>query len=371
VLTSHIGKYYIDDNMVHFYKNVEGVSEKYTLISDTLKYNTETGRLFIVGPTTIRDSANTLYAEDGWYDSNTGEAELLKNPTVTNEKQQLRASYIKYNEANGDGNATGTVQIEDFDSQVLISGRNATYNETFDIATVTDSAVFMMYSEKDTLFLHADTLRTIPDSVEGERIIKAFYGVRFYRTDLQGICDSLVYFTKDSLVQFHSLPVLWTEIHQLSADFIEMRQFADSPDELHLTNNSFIISRQDSNRYDQVKGKNMVGYVIDNKLNNIEVDGNGQTLYYAREKENEIIGLNRAESSNISIRFREGKIFKIAFLKQPEGTLKPLNQITEEEKKLSGFDWKINLRPLSKHDIFHREVIQNGEENKAEQLPEN
>lgn len=360
VLTSVIGKYYIDDNMAHFYKEVEGYNEKYTLSSDTLNYNTETSRFFIVGPTTIRDSVNTLYAENGWYDTKTGEAELLKKPFVSNEKQQISANFIKYNETSY-SSATGAVKIEDFENHVNITGENATYNKASDIATVTDSAVFMIFSETDTdtLFVHADTLRAIPDSIEDQKIIMAFYGVRFFRSDLQGICDSLVYLAKDSLVQFYDLPVIWNDIHQLSADYIEMQQFLDVPDEMHLVNNSFIISQQDTNKFDQIKGNNMTGYIIENSLNNIEVDGNGQTLYYAHENENEIIGLNRAISSNISIQFREGKIFKIVFLQQPDGELKPLDQLNDEEKTLSGFEWKIDLRPISKHDIFRHDNIQN------------
>ncbi len=362
ILTSLIGKYFVDDDIVHFYKNVEGHNDDYTLTSDTLHYNTVTGRIFIVGPTTIRDSANTMFAEGGWYDTKTGEAELQKNPLVYNQKQMLKADYIEYNDENGNGRASGAVHIEDYENKITVTGINATYNETFEIATVTDSTVLMMYSDNDTLFMHADTLRTIPDTIEGEKIVKAYYGVRFYKSDIQGICDSLVYFSRDSIVEMYKNPVIWSEIHQLSADFIEMQQKKDAPDELHLTNNSFIISKQDSNRFDQIKGKNMTGYIIDNKLNNILVDGNGQTLYYARETEDEIIGLNRAESSNISILFKDGEIFKIAFLKQPTGQLKPLFQLNEEEKRLSGFDWKISLRPLSKYDIFPPGKIDNTEE---------
>ena len=94
VLTSEIGKYFINQDLVHFYNNVEGYSDNYTLESDTLHYNTETGRIFIIGATTIRDSANTLYAEEGWYDSKTGEAELTQNPVVSNDKQHLKSNYI-------------------------------------------------------------------------------------------------------------------------------------------------------------------------------------------------------------------------------------------------------------------------------------
>lgn len=366
-ITSEIGRYHVNDDMLYLFKDVVAVNEKFTLNSDTVSYNTETKRIFITGPTTIRDSVNTLYAENGWYDSNTGEAELLKKPVISNETQNIAANYIRYNKENKSGKALGSVRITDLENTSIITGNVAEYNDLLETALVTDSAVYMNYNEKDTLFLHADTLRSMPDTVPDEKIIFGYHKVRFFRTDLQGVCDSMVYFTRDSLIQLYKSPVIWSDIHQLTADLIEMRQFQNAPDELHLTRNSFIISKQDSNMYDQIKGKEMVGYIINNKLNNIEVDGNGQTLYYAREKE-EIIGLNRAESSKISIRFKEGKINTISFLSAPEGELKPLAELTEEDKKLKDFDWKIYLRPLSKYDIFERKPVK--EEEPAQEATE-
>jgi len=369
-ITSIIGKYVINDDMLFLFKDVVAVNEKFTMNSDTVSYNTETKRIFINGPTTIRDSANTLYTENGWYDSNTGESELLKKPVISNEKQNIAADYIRYSKETKSGKAHGSVRITDIENSSVIMGNIAEYNDLLETAMVTDSAVYMNYNESDTLYLHADTLRTVPDTIPDEKIVFAYYKVRFFRTDIQGICDSMVYFTRDSIIQLHKFPVLWSEIHQLSADLIEMKQFSDAPDELHLSRNSFIISEQDSNKFDQIKGKEMVGYIVNKKLNNIEVNGNGQTLYYARDKE-KIIGLNRAESSKISIRFKGGKINTISFLKAPEGELKPMLELKEEDKKLKGFDWKIYLRPLSKYDIFNRpaapeqEVIKKEPENKT------
>ncbi len=355
-LTSQIGRYFVETDLIHFYGNVNAFNENYTLDSDTLIYNTNTGKVFIVGPTTIKDSLNTLYAEDGWFETETGEAELLKNPEVFNDTQQLKADYIKYNEPDGQGRALGNVKLEDFENKIIVNGNIAIYNDLIEVATVTDSALLMLYSEKDTLFLHADTLRTIPDSIPDEKLVMAYYGTRFFRTDLQGMCDSLIYFTKDSVVQLYKNPVIWSENHQLTADHIEMKQKTDAPDELHLSNNGFIVSKLDSGRFDQIKGKEMVGYIVNNELNKIDVDGNGQTLYYARQDE-DIIGLNRVESSKISIRFRDGNIYKIIFLDAVEGLLKPLLNLTEEEKILSGFDWKISQRPLSKYDIFKQKIL--------------
>lgn len=350
-LTSNIAKYYLDLDIIYFYKNVNAFNKDYTLDNDTLIYNTNSGLYLIQGPTTIKDSANTLYSENGWYNSKTGEAELKENSRIYDEKQELKADYIKYNKDDGKGKALGGVYLQDHDNKIIVTGLTAEYSDILEIATVTDSALLIVYSGKDTLFLHADTLRTIPDSIEGEKIVMAFYGTRFFRTDIQGICDSLIYFSKDSVVELHHNPVIWSDIHQLSADKIKMKQNRESPDEIHLINNSFIISKLDSGRFDQIKGREMVGYIVENKLSNIDVNGSGQSLYYARE-DSTIIGLNRAESSRIAIRFKDEKVYRISFLQSPAGTLKPLFNVAEEERKLSGFDWKISQRPMSKEDLF-------------------
>lgn len=352
-ITSKIGKYYTNEDLMYLYIDVFASNDEFILESDSINYNTVTKRINITGPTTISDTINNLYAEDGWYNSETGEAELLKNPQLSNSNQNVTAKYILYNKANKTGEARGAVKIEDIENQSIILGRVANYNNELETAVVTDSAVYMNYNDTDTLFLHADTLRMTPDTIQDEKIINAYHSVRFFKTDLQGICDSLVYYTRDSLVQLHRNPVIWSDNHQLTANLIEMKQHSDAPDEIRLTLNSFIISKQDSGRFDQIKGKEMIGYITNKKLTKINVDGNGQTLYYAREKEN-IIGLNKSESSKISIEFKDGEIDRIIFLSKPVGELKPLIDLKDQDKQLSGFDWKIKLRPLSKFDIFQK-----------------
>jgi hypothetical protein len=352
-LTSVIGRYFVDQDLVHFYYDVKGKSEKYEIYSDSLYYNTTTGMIFLESPTTIKDSANILYAKDGWYNTNTGEALLRKDPVIYNEEQQLKANIIEYKKEEGKGKATGDVDIYDLKNKMIVRGGLAEYDENLKTAIVSDSAVLILYSEQDSLFLHADTLRTLPDTIEDQKIIKAYWNVRFWRDTIQGVCDSLNYFTKDSTVQFFRNPILWSENRQLAAEYIEMKSNTDKPDELKLRNNSFIISKLDSVMFDQIKGKNMIGYIVENELSHIDVDGNGQTLYYAQD-EKEIIGLNRAESSRITIRFKDGKINRIALISEPVGTLKPLFELTDPDRKLPGFEWKEERRPVSKEDIFRK-----------------
>jgi hypothetical protein len=353
ILTSVVGRYFIDQDLVYFIRDVKGHSEKYDLYSDSLYYNTKTERIFIESPTTIKDSANILFAKDGWYDTKTGQAYLLEDPVVYNKTQQLKANIIEYSRERGKGLATGAVNIFDSKNSTVVKGEWASYDDNLKTALVSDSAVMIMYSKEDSLYLHADTLRTVPDTIENEKVFKAYYGVRFWRTDIQGVCDSLNYFSKDSTVQLYVNPILWSENRQLTSDYVEMKSNTNIPDEVRLKNDAFIISKFDTVRFDQIKGKNMIGYIVDNKLSRIEVDGNGQSLYYAEDK-NEIIGLNKAESSKISVRFINGKIDKIVFISDAVGTLNPIFQVANEDRKLQGFDWKEGIRPLSKNDIFRK-----------------
>ncbi len=368
-LTSKVGEYFLDTDMVHFRDSVRGTNEKYKLYSDNIQYNTTTEIIYFGGPTTIQDSVNTMYAEDGWYNTISGEAELAQRPQVFDSTRFITADFIKYNKVSGDGSALGSAHIEDYSNHTIVQANNVMFNEVTEVATATDSAVFIAYNKTDSLYLHADTLLTKPDTIEGANIVQAYYGVRFFRNDIQGLCDSLIYFSIDSLVELHNNPVLWSNNQQMSANFISMKQHADSPDEVFLENNAFIISKLDSGRYDQIKGKKMNGQVTNGKLTDIFVDGNGQSLYYARDKE-AVIGLNRAESSRIAIKFKEDRINEISFLGSPSGDMKPLLELVEGDKTLSNFEWKIHLRPLSKKDIFWRPEKKKEEDDEKEKAVE-
>ena len=354
-LTSLIGRYFVDLDQINFYQNVNTFNDDYHLKNDTLIYNTITGQIEIQGPTFIEDKKDStnLYAEKGWYNSKTSRSELTKNPKVSNNKQTITGNYIEYDGENSKGIALGNVEITDIENSMVVRGEKTNYSKSLEIAIVTDSAQLIIFSEEDSLFLHADTLKSYPDTIENENIISAYWGVRFYRNNIQGKCDSLIYYTKDSIVQMYTSPVLWSENRQMSSEKIEMKSKANAPDEVVLTTNAFIISQLDTGMFDQIKGKEMTAYIENNSLNKIDVNGSGQTLYYAQD-ENGIIGLNKAESSKIYITFQDGAIHRISLVSKPEGLLKPMGQLTDPDRTLQGFDWKQALRPISKFDIFRK-----------------
>lgn len=350
-LTSKIGEYYVDENKAYFKTEVVGYSDDYTISSDTLIYNTQTKVVSIVGPTNIQNEENYLYAEDGYYNTLSGNAQLYRNPEIITKEQNILADSIFYSKSSGDGRAIGNASIEDFANQMIVKGNKIIYNDQKGSAQTTDSALFMLYTEKDTLFLHADTLKSIPDTIPNEKLIMAYYDVKFFRDDMQGQCDSMVYYSLDSTIQLYTDPVIWSGTNQMTADYIEMVNRSEQPNLVKMDRNAFIIAQEDSTRFNQIKGRNMTGYIRNNQLYKIDVDGNGQSLYYARD-DNGIIGLNKAQSSNIEIYLKNSKVNKIVFVKDPDGTLMPLLNISESDKILPGFKWMDNVRPKKMTDIF-------------------
>jgi hypothetical protein len=438
VLTSIIGQYYVNEKKAYFKTKVDGVTKDYKIKSDTLIYFTNSKKVFIEGPTHIFNEKDTLYSEYGWYDSMKSLAKLTRKPRIWNAVQNVKADSIFYDKEMGEGLAMGHARIQDVENSIIVFGNRVQYNDLSKIASATDSAMLIQYSETDSLYLHAEFLKTMPDTTHSNksfavksgskkntdntsfidsiamanskpekmapeadsnrttltsgspeadlisvkpfirdslsvqkitndsvktdslavnkeknaRLVLAYHKVRFFRKDFQGKCDSLAYWSKDSTIQFYTDPVIWSDKNQISADYIEMINRSKDPDEVHLKNNAFIIAMEDDSlRFNQIKGKNMIGFISKNQLTKIDVNGNGQSNYYARNEDG-LIGLNKAESSNITIYMNKGKVKKIVFIKSPEGELKPMNDIEEGDKILPGFLWQEELRPKNKEDVF-------------------
>jgi lipopolysaccharide export system protein LptA len=351
-LTSIIGRYYSQINELFFKDSVKLVNKDYIMTSDTMKYNTKTEIVHIVGPTHIIGDSSYLYSEKGWFDTNKNISELLKNSTIRKGDTQLQGDFIYYDDNSGEGNAKGNVIINDFKNSIIVAGNNATYNDFSQNAFITDSALFIQYQNNDSIFLHADTLYTQPDtSALNQKMVITYNNVRFFKTDMQGACDSLVYFTKDSTIQLFDNPILWSGNDQLTADYIELINNSQPPNEVYMKNNSFIVQKIDSLKFNQIKGKNMVGLIRGSKLYQVNVSGNGQSIYYPADNKS-FIGMNKAESSNIVLYLAENKINRISFIKSPVGSLNPIMEQIASDSQLPGFIWREVEKPLNKFDIF-------------------
>jgi lipopolysaccharide export system protein LptA len=267
-------------------------------------------------------------------------------------KTPLLGDSLYYERNNGIGKALGHIWLMDSTQKIITTGNYAYYREKPQYALVTDSAVLMQYSDTDTLHIHADTLiSVVTDTVKNDRKIRAFRHVKIFKPDLQGKCDSLTYLTSDSTMRLYNKPVLWSGENQLSSEYIELHMANKKLNSMILFNNAFAASKEDTGKYNQIKGKKMTGFFKDNKLFKVNVSGNGQTLFHAKENEI-IIGINKAVCSDIIIYINNNKIQKTIFLTQPDATFFPLSKTPPEDRSLRDFKWYEKSRPLTKNDIF-------------------
>lgn len=354
-LTSEIGYYYANDDLFFYKDNVVLVNPDYTIYSDTLQYNTENKIAYFLGPTDIINDENYIYAENGWYKTAEKKFQFNENARLENKDKILSGDSLYYDELYGFGIAIQNVVMIDTVENIILKGNYAFYIKEPESILITDSALLIQVSNlTDTLFLHSDTISSKYDSSGIHRILKAYHKVQIYKEDFQARCDSMVYNFKDSVITMHTDPVLWAEGNQMSAEKVEIHMKDDELDFFKLIRTAFIVSQKDTSSFDQIRGKEMYGYIRNEQLHRIDVFGNGQTIYFTvDEKANEIIGVNFAESSDLKIYMKNGALSRIKLIQQPAGILYPLEQLAD--KKLKDFRWLEQLRPKSKKDIFHWE----------------
>ncbi|MCD8138035.1 MAG: hypothetical protein LUH01_19610, partial [Parabacteroides gordonii] len=216
-LSSFYGQYSPTTKLAIFNDSVRLENPNFTLYSDTLHYDTESKIATILGPSIIVSDSGTIHSSRGWYNTETNTSLLLDRSEVYSGNRVLIGDSISYNQDAGFGEAFGNMCLRDTAQKVILEGQYGFYNERTEYAFATDSARFMEYSQGDTLYLHADTLEMATlDSTARE--IKAFHGVRFYRIDMQGVCDSMQFNTRDSVLYMYDNPVLWNEQYQLYGD---------------------------------------------------------------------------------------------------------------------------------------------------------
>lgn len=351
-LTSKTGYYTTDSKIFYFQKDVVLVNPDSQTYSDTLIYNTINETAYFLGPTIIRGKESTIYTEEGWYNTQTDFSKLTDRPTISSAEQTITADSILYNNNTSFGKAFGLVEVIDTTHQIIIKGK---YGEMWDAkgkSFITDSAVAITYDDHDSLFIHADSMWMNFDKNREAKSMLAYNKVRFFRKDMQGKCDSMAYRMADSTIRLYNDPVIWSGKNQLTADSINLAVVNNQVDSLIMYNTAFIVSRDSTDTYNQIRGKNMIGYFYENELVKIKVDGNAQTIYFIREDDGFLMGINLAESSSMIIRLEENDVKTINYQTKAEEIMYPEPELPKEMRRLKGFNWQEMFRPRSKHEIF-------------------
>lgn len=357
-LSSRFGKYESMNRTFYFRENVELENEKYTTRSDTLHYSTSSEIAYFFGPTTISSENNRIFCERGYYNTKTDYSEFIRRARLDSKGQIIEADTLRYDRNSGLGKAYTNVSITDTAEQVVLRGQFAIYEEKSGRMHLHGEAEMQKQFGKDTLFLHADTLNSLLDTVSNKRTMFAFNKAQFFKTDFQGRCDSLTFSEADSMMRLYRSPVIWNEENQLTADTIFIQLAENKLDKMYLLRNGFIASQVDSLHFDQIRGRDITGYFTKNELSRVFVKGNGESLYFAEGDDGKYIGINKAVCSDMMIHLDSGSISSITFYEAPEATLYTIAELAEEDMKLRGLRWLGAIRPLSREDIFIWKALQ-------------
>ena len=356
-LISRKGYYRDDIQVAYFRKDVVVTTPKSQMITDTLEYRIKDEKMFFYGPTTIYYDENVLVGNYGWYDAKNDVAYLDKGASLRNKGYSITSDSMFYNKQTGYARAMSNVYIEDTTNKAIVEGNYAEMWKKQGKSVVTDSVRARYYADRDTLYLHSDTLFFYMDTVEqkAERVL-AYYNVRFYRRDIQGKCDSLYYNVADSCAKMRREPVIWAENSQMRGDSINIVMANRSIDSVLLYPNGFIIQKDTIEGFNQIKGKVMTAYFKKNELDHVYDDGNAETVYWLREEDGTMIGVNVSQSVAMDIKVEKNQIVRIKYLKKTTETLYPKDKMKEGIEILKGFEWLEDLRPVDRNDIFRKKV---------------
>ena len=228
-----------------------------------------------------------------------------------------------------------------------MTGNYGEYWENTGYALCTDSAVAIDYSQGDSLFVHADTLKVVTFNIETDSVyrkIHAYHHVRAYRTDVQAVCDSLVYNSLDSCMTMYFEPIVWNYNQQLLGDQIDVFM-KDS-----LINRAHVKS--DTTLFNQISSKEMFAFFVDGKIHETQAKDNVLIGYYFEEGDSVAIIYNYQETTEMRMFLKDRKLERV-WTPKTSGTMYPPNQIPADKKRLEGFAWYNDIRPLNRHDIFN------------------
>ena len=354
-LTSIIGTYNTKTKLALFKEDVTLNNPTYQMTCDSFRYNTDTEVVFFLCRTHLISDENNIYTNSGWYDTRNNFSQLIDSVIIMNRDQVLTADSVYYDKNLEFGIAQSNVVITDTTRGFQVLGNYAEYMEKGGLSWITDSALLILIDNEksDSLFLHADTLKMYFDTAQNPQLMLAHFHVKFFSKEYQGACDSMSYNVVDSVGMMFYSPILWNDKNQFTGDTIRYTMLDSINSQFELLKNAFVIADvYDEVEFNQIKGKNLIGFVRDQELMQINVINNVELVYYVMDEDTLLLGINRMEANEMKIFFKENEISELRFYDYPEGKLWADNELPMNDRLLKDFRWLVEYRPKEVLDIY-------------------
>lgn len=361
-MTSDWGEYRPQTKVAVFNYNVHLVSPappqqvRTTLLTDTLYYNTVTSVANARGPSTIDDGGCHIYTEMGYVNSKNNNLTLLNRSEMSNNGKKLIGDSIVWNSVDSIGEAFGNVFYSDMLNNNAMTGNYCYYNDRMGYTLGTDSACILDYSQGvDTMYMHGDSIKMFTYNIKTDsayRTMHAYNHVRMYRRDMQGVCDSLVYLTNDSMMIMYKDPIVWTGSQQLLGEEIQAFMNDSTIDSIYVLRQTLSCERLDSLHYNQVAGQEMHSYMENGELKMTHVIGNVIVNYFPLDDDSLMVAMNHIESTEMKMFMGENRRMRKIWMPAATGTFYPIPMIPGNVRFLENFQWFDYVRPQNPQDIF-------------------
>lgn len=357
VLTSRVGKLFTENKKYEFSGDVVIENPDYTVHSPRLDFYSESGLAYLYGASRIESPNSTIYCERGYYNTRNNRGHFVKKSRVDYNQRILFGDSIYFDRARGFASASNNIKLIDSTNQMVVRGHYAEVFKEQDSVYITNRAVAISVQEHDSIYIHADTLRvTGPPE---QRIIRGFHDARMFKPGktlderTSGRCDSIVVLQELGLTKMLGRPVLWTGDQQITGDTIHLIQdkINQELDSLKVFDNAFMI-QEDIDGYNQVKGAQLIGRFTQNKLDTIDIIKNSQVVYYSRDDQQKLVGINNTVASSMQLYIKEQKIRGIRFINKVPGKVYPPSEFPENARILPGFIWRGEERLFFQGDLF-------------------
>lgn len=366
-ITSTIGRYYVNSKKYQFIDNVKLVNPEYIIDTEQLDFYTTSGYAFMYGPTTINSERSVIYCELGFYNTNDDSGYFVKESKIEYDDRTIQGDSMYFNRKLNFASATNNITVTDTLNNSIIKGHYAEVFKAKDSVFITKRALAITLQENDSIFMHSDTLMVTGPA--DHRIIRGFYNAKLYKSDLSGKADSIHMNQKTGLTQLINFydtdkennfskrrhPILWQHENQITGDSIHLifNTKTESLDSLKVFENAFVISKDSLGEgYNQISGKKLNGLFKNNELYTIDVIKNAESIYYLRNSENKLVGIDKSKSASIRIWVSDNKINELRKRNQIGGKTYPEIDIPENERILKGFVWRNQEQPKSIEDLF-------------------
>ncbi len=368
-ITSKIGRYYMDAKKYQFVENVILKNDSTLIESNYFDFYDEKKHAYLFGPSTITTPDSKTYCEKGFYDTENKTGYALKKARIDYDNRIIEGDSLYFDNNTSFASATNNIKVTDTINESIVKGHYAEVFKDKDSLFITKRALAITLQEQDSVYIHADKIMVTgkPEN----RIIRAYYNAKIFKTDLSGKSDSIHSDQKTGVTKLLNIPsltsndkfsvkrkpILWNLDSQMTGDTIHLLSDNETQkiDSLLVFENAFIISKDtiSENGYNQISGKRLVGLFNDkNELQQVDVTKNAQSIFYARNDKQELIGIDKSKSGSISILFEDGDIDEYTRFNQVDGDMYPESQFPDKERVLKGFDWREDERPTSVEDLF-------------------